>query len=72
MTNYCIDLEESIDKLKISKEIKELLKSNKICSLYELVSKNKKNLKKIGLDPMQISQIEIELQLNGLDLNMKH
>lgn len=72
MTNYSMDLTKSIDKLELSKEIKELLKSNKICSLYELVKKNKNNLKKIGLNPNQISQVEIQLQLNGLDLNMKH
>lgn len=72
MTNYYMDLTKSIDKLEISKDIKELLKSNKICSLYELVKKNKNNLKKIGLNPNQISQVEIQLQLNGLDLNMKH
>lgn len=72
MTNYSIDLTKSIDKLELSKEIKELLKSNKICSLYELVKMNKNNLKKIGLNPNQISQVEIQLQLNGLDLNMKH
>lgn len=72
MTNYCMDLTKSIDKLELSKEIKELLKSNKICSLYELVKMNKNNLKKIGLNPNQISQVEIQLQLNGLDLNMKH
>ena len=71
MTKYCVDLKQSIDKLEISKEIKELLKSNKICSLYELVKKNKSNLKKIGLTPNQISQVEIQLQLKGLDLNMK-
>ncbi len=46
MTNYYMDLTKSIDKLELSKEIKELLKSNKICSLYELVEKNKNNLKK--------------------------
>lgn len=61
MTNYSIDLTKSIDKLELSKEIKELLKSNKICSLYELVKKNKNNLKKIGLNPNQISQVEIQL-----------
>ncbi len=72
MTNYCVDLKQSIDKLEISEEIKELLKSNKISSLYELVKKNKSNLKKIGLNPNQISQVEIQLQLKGLDLNMKH
>jgi|GEM_PF-3315344 hypothetical protein len=71
MTKYCVDLKQSIDKLEIPKEIKELLKSNKICSLYELVKKNKSNLKKIGLTPNQISQVEIQLQLKGLDLNMK-
>lgn len=46
MTKYCVDLKQSIDKLEIPEEIKELLKSNKICSLYELVKKNKSNLKK--------------------------
>lgn len=72
MTNYYVDLKLCIDKLKISDDIKKLLKENKICRLYELVNRNKNNLKKIGLTPAQISQIEIELQLNGLDLNMKN
>lgn len=72
MTKYYVDLKLGIDKLKISDDIKKLLKDNKICRLYELVNRNKNNLKKLGLTPTQISQIEIELQLNGLDLNMKN
>lgn len=72
MTNYCMNLKQSIDKLRLPKEINVLLKNNKICSLYDLVKCNKKSLKKIGLEPTQISQIEIQLQLEGLDLNMKH
>ncbi len=72
MSSYNIDTRESIDTLRgISNSTRKLLKDNNICTLYELINKNKNNLKKIGCTPIQINEIEIQLQLEGLDLNMK-
>lgn len=69
--SYKVDLKEDISILRLSSDITELLKSNKICTLYELVKKNRNNLRKIGCTPDQINNIIIKLQLEGLDLNMK-
>lgn len=68
---YTIDLDKSISILRLSSEIEDLLKINNICTLYELINKNKNNLKKIGCTTDQINDIIIKLQLEGLDLNMK-
>lgn len=72
MGSYYIDIKQSIDILRLSSDTSKLLKSNNICTLHELIRKNKNNLKKIGCTPVQINEIEIKLQLEGLDLNMKH
>ena len=72
MSSYYIDMTQSIDILEVSSEIKKLLNDENICTLYELTEKNRSSLKKIGCTPVQIGDIEIQLQLNGLDLNMKH
>lgn len=68
---YTINLSEHISILRLSSKIEDLLIRNNICNLYELVNKNKNNLKKIGCTPNQINDIEIKSQLEGLDLNMK-
>ncbi len=72
MGSYYIDIKQSIDILRLSTNTSKLLKNNNICTLYELIKKNKNNLKKIGCTPIQINEIEIKLQLEGLDLNMKN
>lgn len=63
MSSYTTNIEKSIDTLRLSAPIKEILKANNICTLYELTKKNKNNLKKIGCTPIQINEIEIKLQL---------
>lgn len=69
--NFYIDIKQKIDVLHLSTNILILLKQNNICTLYELIKKNKNDLKKIGCNSIQITEIEIKLQLEGLDLNMK-
>lgn len=69
--NFYIDIKQKIDVLHLSTNILILLKQNNICTLYELIKKNKNDLKKIGCNSIQITEIEIKLQLEELDLNMK-
>lgn len=69
--NFYIDIKQNIDVLHLSTNILILLKQNHIFTLYELIKKNKNDLKKIGCNSIQITEIEIKLQLEGLDLNMK-
>lgn len=45
---YAIDLEKNINILRLSSEIEDLLRINNICTLYELINKNKSFMKKIG------------------------
>jgi len=61
-------LDENIEKLKLNEEITKILKRNKIVKIKQLTNKSKTNLKEIGLLGYQISEIEIKLQLEGLDL----
>lgn len=61
-------LNENIDRLNISCKLIELLKQNKITKINQLCTKTKTNLRSIKLTNTEISQIEIELQLLGLDL----
>lgn len=61
-------LDENIEKLKLDIEIVKILKKNKIVKIRQLTNKTKTKLKEIGLVGYQISEIEIKLQLEGLDL----
>lgn len=61
-------LDENIEKLKLNDEIIKILKRNKIVKIKQLTNKTKTKLKEIGLGGYQISEIEIKLQLEGLDL----
>ena len=61
-------LNENIDRLNISCKLIELLKQNKITKISQLCNKTKTNLRNINLTNTEISQVEIELQLLGLDL----
>lgn len=61
-------LNENVDRLNISCKLIELLKQNKINKISQLCNKTKTNLRNINLTNAEISQIEIELQLLGLDL----
>lgn len=61
-------INENIDRLNISCKLIELLKQNKITKISQLCNKTKTNLRNINLTNTEISQVEIELQLLGLDL----
>ncbi len=61
-------LNENVERLNISCKLIELLKQNKINKISQLCNKTKTNLRNINLTNTEISQIEIELQLLGLDL----
>lgn len=61
-------LNENVERLNISCKLIELLKQNKITKISQLCNKTKTNLRNINLTNAEIAQIEIELQLLGLDL----
>lgn len=61
-------LDKDIEILKLNIDIVKILKKNKIIKVKQLANKTKTKLKDIGLLGYQISEIEIKLQLEGLDL----
>lgn len=61
-------LEDNIDVLKLNSDIVEVLKKKKIIQVKQLANQSKTKLKDIGLLGYQISEIEVKLQLEGLDL----
>lgn len=61
-------LEDDIDVLKLNADIVEILKKKKITQVKQLANQIKTKLKDIGLLGYQISEIEVKLQLEGLDL----
>ena len=61
-------LENNIDVLKLNAETVEVLKNKKITKVKQLANQTKTKLKDIGLLGYQISEIEVKLQLEGLDL----
>lgn len=71
MGSYYLELRKDIQKLKLSPNTSDLLKKNKIDTLEKIIKENKASLKKLGFTANQIIEIEIKLQLEGLDLNMK-
>ena len=62
-------LEKDIDILKLNNETVKVLKKHRITKIENLANKSKTELKNIGLMGYQISEIELKLQLEGLDLN---
>ena len=54
--------------LKLNANIIEILKNNRINTLMKLSQQTRKDLLNIGLSPVEIKQIQIKLQLEGLDL----
>lgn len=61
-------LEEDIEKLGLNEKINQILITNNILKVKELSNKTKTKLKSIGLVRNQISEVEVRLQLTGLDL----
>jgi len=69
--NYKKYLELPIESLNIKKNIIDKLKHNNIFSIKELWVLKRKDLKVFDLNDIEINQIIINLQLNGIDLNKK-
>ena len=65
-------LEENIDVLKLNADSVEILKKKKLTKVKQLANKTKTQLKGMGLLGYQISEIEIKLQLEGLNLKGNH
>ena len=61
-------VKQPITKLKVNQNIIDKLENKKINTLGKLTNKTKTDLKKLELEKNDISEIEIELQLLGLDL----
>lgn len=59
---------QNIDRLDISCNTIDLLKSKQILKISQLINKTRTNLKEIGLESYEINKIDIELQLLGLSL----
>lgn len=59
---------QSIDRLDISDNCMELLKSNDIETIGQLCKMSKTDLKKLNLVQEEVNKIDIELQLLGLNL----
>lgn len=65
-------LEDNIDVLKLNADSVEILKKKKLTKVKQLTNKTKTQLKDMGLLGYQISEIEIKLQLEGLNLKGNH
>ena len=61
-------LDKKFNILDISTNILTLLENNNIFFIDQLCKNTKTSLKSIGLSSQEINQIEIALQLLGLDL----
>ncbi len=59
---------QSIEKLEVSNSAIEILKRNKIRNISQLCKRTRTELKEIGIGQKDIRDIEISLQLVGLDL----
>lgn len=66
-----VHIQKSIDILDIDKKTLELLISNDVKTIGDLWILTRKKLKDLGIKDSEIKQIQIKLQLLGLDLNKK-
>ncbi len=64
-------LEEDINILELNKNVNEKLKENNINKIKELCSMTKADLRNISFEQNDINNIEIHLQLNGLDIKKR-
>ena len=64
-------LENSIDKLNLDKDVLLILSNNNIQIIKQIWLLKRDDLKQMNLTDIQINQIVIKLQLNGVDLNKK-
>lgn len=63
-----MNLLEKVDILMLETKIKQKLKEKKITNLKQLTNLKRKELTKLEFNQYEIEQIEIKLQLEGLDL----
>lgn len=63
---------QSIERLDISSNAIETLKSHKITIIKQLCGKTKTYLKNLGLTNDDTNKVEIELQLLGLNLKTSY
>ncbi len=68
MNNF---LNNDITYLNLSNNISKVLKQHNILKVNDLWSKNRRNLKEIGMNDKDIKEIVIKLELNGLELNKR-
>ena len=61
-------LDKNIIELKLADSANQVLEENQITYFKQLCGKTKTQLKNIGLSYKEICDIEIKLQLEGLDL----
>ena len=59
---------QCIEVLSIPSNMLQILKKHKINTIKKLQQQSKRDLLNIGLQPAEIKQIQIKLQLQGLDL----
>lgn len=59
---------KKISELKLNADTIEILKNNRINTLMKLSQQTRKDLLKVGLSLAEIKQIQIKLQLQGVDL----
>ncbi len=63
-----MELNEAVEKLGLYTNITKELKSKKILKVGQLCKMKKSELSKLGFTTETIEQIEIKLQLQGLDI----
>lgn len=63
-----MELSETVEKLGLYNSINKELKSKKILKVGQLCKMKKSELSKLGFTTETIEQIEIKLQLQGLDI----
>lgn len=61
-------LKDNIQKIRLDKNMTKILYERNIKTLGDLCNQSKTDLRKINLQGSQIRDIEIKLQLNGLNL----
>lgn len=64
-------LKEDVSILSLKENIISKLEENNINKIEELCSMTKADLRNINFEQSDISNIEIKLQLNGLDIKKK-
>ena len=63
-----MELNEAVERLGLYTNITKELKSKKILKVGQLCKMKKSELSKLGFTTETIEQIEIKLQLQGLDI----